>query len=119
MSKKVVIVDDSELQRMIIRDALSAFPCQIVGEADGGRSAIRLVAELTPDVIFLDMEMPGMTGLDVLRAIKVVAPRVVVFMITAIDSPAVIDDCLLAGAEDYIRKDRLETLAERAGTFLA
>ena len=118
MPKRVLVVDDSELQRMILLDALSAFPCTIIGEAEDGADAVQKSTQLCPDVIFLDMEMPGMTGLDALKVIKANTPSVRVIMVTSIDSSAVIDDCLLAGAEDYIRKDRLDSLDERAGRFL-
>jgi DNA-binding NarL/FixJ family response regulator len=118
MPKRVLIVDDSELQRMILLDALSRFPCTVIGEAEDGEDAVRKSTQLSPDIILLDMEMPGMTGLDALKVIKANTSSVMVFMVTSIDSSAVIDDCLMAGAEDYIRKDRLETLDERLGRFL-
>jgi CheY-like chemotaxis protein len=118
MQKRVLVVDDSELQRMIMRDALVHLHCQVVGEAESGAEAVEKVAQLRPDVVLLDMEMPGITGLGALKAIKASRPEVVVIMVTSIDSADVIDDCLMAGAEDYIRKDRLDSLEERMGGYL-
>ena len=118
MVKRVLVVDDSKTQRMIMMRALAEFSCEIVGEAEDGQQATEMAARLSPDVIFLDMEMPGLTGLQALKAIKAVNPKIVIFMVTSIDSSDVIDDCIMAGAEDYIRKDRLETLRARAGGFL-
>lgn len=118
MVKRVLVVDDSKTQRMIMVRALEGFDCEIVGEAEDGQQATDMAANLSPDVIFLDMEMPGMTGLQALKVIKAANPKIVVFMVTSIDASGVIDDCIMAGAEDYIRKDRLETLRSRAGAFL-
>lgn len=118
MTKRVLVVDDSKTQRMIMVRALAEFGCEIVGEAEDGQQAIEMAASLSPDVIFLDMEMPGVTGLQALKAIKATNSKIVVFMVTSIESSGVIDDCIMAGAEDYIRKDRLGTLRARAGGFL-
>jgi DNA-binding NarL/FixJ family response regulator len=118
MVKTILVVDDSELQRLILKDALEAYPCRVVGEAENGAEAVRLAAELSPDIVFLDIEMPGTTGVEALRAIKAAQPGVTVFMVTSIDASDVIDDCLMAGAEDYIRKDKLESLDARIGRFL-
>jgi two-component system, LytTR family, response regulator len=65
--QKVIIIDDEEAGRKLIRQYLSEYPDQIVlGDANNGVDAIRLIREFKPDLIFLDIQMPGMTGFEVL-----------------------------------------------------
>lgn len=75
---RTLLIDDEPLARRRLRSLLSAAPdFQIEGEAEGGEEAIRMVEELRPDVIFLDVQMPGMTGFDVLERLGDEAPLTV------------------------------------------
>ncbi|AQG80584.1 LytR/AlgR family response regulator transcription factor [Spirosoma montaniterrae] len=68
--QKVIIIDDEAAGRMLIRQYLEAYPTLIVvGEANNGVDAVRLINEFRPDLIFLDVQMPGLTGFDVLKHI--------------------------------------------------
>ncbi len=68
--QKVIIIDDEAAGRMLIRQYLEAYPALIVvGEANNGVDAVRLINEFKPDLIFLDVQMPGLTGFDVLKHI--------------------------------------------------
>ena len=74
---KAVIIDDERLARVELRRLLAAHPgVQIVGEARGAEEAIALIGNLSPDLIFLDIEMPGMSGFEMLERLEDV-PRVI------------------------------------------
>ena len=73
---RVLIVDDHEIIRTGITYSLSAFhDLELVGEADSGREALRLCSETQPDVVLMDMLMPGMDGVQTTAAIKKQQPR--------------------------------------------
>lgn len=103
---RVLIVDDSIVMRQMIKDALSAAAgIQVVGMASNGREALRLVDELSPDVITLDIEMPGMNGLSTLDAILAKRPIAVIMVSSLTQAGATITlDALERGAIDYLTK---------------
>jgi DNA-binding NarL/FixJ family response regulator len=78
---------------------------QVIGEAENGRAALQLVAELAPDVVVMDLKMPGLTGVETTRQVSSIAPRtrVVVLTISADDDDVMA--ALLAGACGYLLKD--------------
>ena len=101
-----LIVDDHEVVRNGIRsylETLSDF--QVVGEAESGAEAIRMVADLIPDVVLMDLIMPGMDGIETTRRIKQVSPRTQVVVLTSYHEDAHIFPALKAGAISYILKD--------------
>jgi len=98
---KAVIIDDERLARDELRGLLcDAGDVEIIGEASNATEAIALLARVTPDVLFLDIEMPGRTGFDLLAALPR-SPREIVF-VTAYDSFAV--QAFAANALDYLLK---------------
>lgn len=103
----VLVVDDSRLVRRLLTDLLeSSGEFRVVGEAEDGLDAIRKVHALTPDLVTLDVEMPGLDGLQVLGYIMSETPRAVV-MLTAAGDPRSDDLTLRAlelGAVDFVRK---------------
>lgn len=69
--KKVVIIDDEKPARQLLREYLADYPrLVIVGEANNGVDALRLIDEFNPDIIFLDVQMPGMTGLELIQELN-------------------------------------------------
>ena len=75
----VLIVDDEDLARLVIRELLSAHPeLEILGECANGFEAVKAVAEHKPDLIFLDVQMPKLTGFDVLELIGTQTPVIFV-----------------------------------------
>lgn len=107
---KAVIIDDERLAREELRALLSAAPdVEIVGEAANATEALALLSRVTPDVLFLDIEMPGRSGFDLLSALPK-SPREVVF-VTAYDAFAL--RAFSVNALDYLMKPvRPERLAE-------
>jgi DNA-binding NarL/FixJ family response regulator len=102
---RVLLVDDHDLFRSGLRTLLEDQGLQVVGEADNGRAALQLVAELAPDVVVMDLKMPGLTGVETTRQVSSIAPRtrVVVLTISADDDDVMA--ALLAGACGYLLKD--------------
>src|SRR5207248_8699925 len=78
---------------------------QIVGEAGTGENAIRIVRELAPDVVVMDLNMPGVGGVDATRHISSIAPLTRVVMLTISDEDNDVMDAILAGACGYLLKD--------------
>jgi len=86
---RVLIVDDHPVTREGLHAALDlANDVIIVGEADSGEDALRKVGELTPDVVFMDVRMPGMSGIDATRAIRERSPDTRVILFTVDESRA-------------------------------
>jgi DNA-binding NarL/FixJ family response regulator len=104
-SLRVLIVDDHDLFRTGLRNLLEEQGVQIVGEASGGNEAVRIVRELAPDVVVMDLNMPGMGGVEATRHISAIAPLTRVVMLTISDQDADVMDAILSGACGYLLKD--------------
>jgi DNA-binding NarL/FixJ family response regulator len=102
---RVLIVDDHDLFRTGLRNLLEEQGVQIIGEAATGADAVRIVRELAPDVVVMDLNMPGMGGVDATRHISSVAPLTRVVMLTISDQDSDVMDAILAGACGYLLKD--------------
>jgi DNA-binding NarL/FixJ family response regulator len=102
---RVVVVDDHDLFRTGLRNLLEEQGVNVVGEAANGQSAIRLASELAPEVVIMDLNMPGLTGVETTRHLAGIAPltRVVVLTISADDDDVM--NALMAGACGYLLKD--------------
>jgi DNA-binding NarL/FixJ family response regulator len=102
---RVVVVDDHDLFRTGLRNLLEEQGVNVVGEAANGETAIQLANELAPDVVIMDLNMPGLTGVETTRKLAGVAPltRVVVLTISADDDDVM--DAVMAGACGYLLKD--------------
>jgi DNA-binding LytR/AlgR family response regulator len=99
---KSLIVDDEPIARQVLREELGQFDdVEIVGEAENGQDALRKIAALEPDVVFLDLQMPGMTGFDVVRHLESGKLPIIV-IVTAYDQHAI--QAFEAGAVDYLLK---------------
>jgi DNA-binding NarL/FixJ family response regulator len=104
--KRVLIVEDHTLLRAGLKALLSQDPdIEIVGEAENGRDAVRLVATLTPDLVLTDLSMPGMNGIESIVDIKRRYPGVRVVVLTIHKTDEYIFEALRAGADGYILKD--------------
>jgi DNA-binding NarL/FixJ family response regulator len=111
---RVLLVDDHPVVRQGIRNLLeSQEDIKIVGEASGGTEAIQMVKDLSPDVMLLDMEMPGIKGTQVARQIKDEGLRVRVLALSAHDDRQYIQELLSSGASGYLVKEEVpETIVE-------
>ena len=102
---RVLLVDDHDLFRTGLRNLLEEQGVQVVGEAATGTEAIRHVRELAPDVVVMDLNMPGISGVDATRQITSIAPLTRVVVLTISDQDADVMDAILAGACGYLLKD--------------
>ena len=102
---RVLLVDDHDLFRTGLRTLLEEQEVRIVGEASAGVEAVRLVRELAPDVVVMDLNMPGITGVEATRQITAIAPLTRVLVLTISDQDGDVMDAILAGACGYLLKD--------------
>jgi DNA-binding NarL/FixJ family response regulator len=102
---RVLVVDDHDLFRTGLRNLLEEQGVNVVGEAGDGEAAIRLAADLAPDVVIMDLNMPGAGGVETTRKLSGLAPlsRVVVLTISADDDDVM--NAVMAGACGYLLKD--------------
>jgi NarL family two-component system response regulator LiaR len=110
----ILIVDDHEVVRKGVRSYLETVPdFQVVGEASSGEEGIEMVSELIPDIVLLDLIMPGIDGVETTRRIKKISPRTQVVVLTSYHEDVHIFPALKAGAISYILKDmKMEKLVE-------
>lgn len=103
---RVLIADDHGLVRMALRTLLEAEPdIQVVGEAATTDAAIEGALRLLPDVLVLDMRMPGAGGVEVCHRVKAQAPNTAVLIVTSFDDDEELFGALEAGANGYLMKD--------------
>ncbi|WP_328767209.1 response regulator transcription factor [Streptomyces sp. NBC_00286] len=102
----VLIADDQPLQRMGFRMLIEGTPdLTCVGEAEHGAEAVRMAAELRPDVVLMDIRMPGMDGLEATRRITAAGGRTHILIVTTFDLDEYAHDGLRAGASGFLLKD--------------
>ena len=103
---RVVIADDHHLVREGIRQVLQAGEdFEVVGQASNGAEALQLAESLSPDVLVLDVSMPGQSGIEVTSALRSRASGVRVLMLSVHDHPQYVIEAVRAGARGYLRKD--------------
>lgn len=105
-AKRLLIADDHDLVRRGLRGLLRREPdLEIVGEAGDGREAVELGLSLVPDLILMDVRMPGMDGLEATREIKRERPEIGILMVTMHDDPDYMLEAIRSGAAGYVLKD--------------
>jgi DNA-binding LytR/AlgR family response regulator len=117
---KTLIVDDEHIARRILREFFDFLPgVEVVGEAENGREALQKISSLKPDLVFLDLQMPVMSGFEVVRNLGS-GPLPIIVIVTAFDQHAI--EAFEAGAVDYLLKPvseaRLLKAVERARNLL-
>lgn len=123
---RVVVVDDQTLVRQGITSLLEVAEIEVVGEADDGRAALGVISSTRPDVVLLDLRMPGYDGIWTLEQLREQDTAVPVLVLTTFDDDALVLDALRAGARGYLLKDvtldqlthAVRTLAD-GGTLIA
>lgn len=112
---RVLIVDDHEIVREGLRTLLSEQPdIEVVGEAASGGVAAELAARLEPDVVLMDLVMPGLDGIEAIGRLRAVAPASQVLVLTSFSDDRRIRDAIQAGAIGYLLKDVLRSDLLRA-----
>ncbi len=102
---RILLVDDHPLVRSGLRALLSSMPEMIVvGEATTGEEAITQAAELQPDIILMDLHMPGLNGIEATRRILQASPRIGILVLTMLEDDASVFAAMRAGARGYLLK---------------
>ena len=101
---RAVVCDDSGFMRRYLADALVACGVEVVAQVPDGHGALAACARLRPDVLTLDMQMPGLSGVDVLRRMKPGGPGVIVVSAYTDEDSALAIEALSIGAADVLRK---------------
>ena len=105
---RVLIVDDQKVSRDSIREVLKLFPnLEIVGEVESGEDALRFLVGLQPDLVLMDISLPGMNGLQCTRTLKALYPEIIVFVITSNTPEFYRAPAIQAGASEYIEKSQI------------
>jgi DNA-binding NarL/FixJ family response regulator len=102
---RVLVVDDHPLYREGLVTAMSAMPgVQVVGEAGDGHAAVEAASRLSPDVVVMDLHMPGLNGIDATRQVVTAQPSVAVLVLTMLDGDDSVFAAMRAGARGYLLK---------------
>jgi two-component system chemotaxis response regulator CheB len=116
---RAVVCDDSAFMRRFLADALRACGVDVVAQAPDGRLALEACARYRPDVLTLDLQMPGMSGMDVLRALPGGGPGVIVVSSYSPEGSAAAVDALASGAAEVIAKPGADTSLTKFAADLA
>ncbi|MFZ0480962.1 MAG: response regulator transcription factor [Terriglobales bacterium] len=104
-SIRLLLVDDHEVARRGIRSVLAGNPeIKVVGEAEDGEEAVNSAAELHPEIILLDISLPGISGIEAARSIRKVSPKSRIVFVSQHDSIRIAKDALGDGASGYVVK---------------
>lgn len=101
---KILIVDDSAFVRMMLKDILSREGHEIAGEAANATEGVAKYSSLKPDLVLMDIVMPGMDGVEAVRQIMKENPDAAVLMVSALGQEAMVKEALEAGAKDFVTK---------------
>ncbi len=104
MKRRVLIADDARFMREKLKEIFTSLDFEVVGEAFDGDSAVNLYQELKPDLVTMDIVMPGKNGIDAIKEIKEKDPDAKIIVITTLGQKNVVVEALEAGAEEFIVK---------------
>ena len=107
---RTLIADDHGVLRAALRALLNARPeLEVVGEAADGNEVLRLTGELRPDLVLMDISMPGRSGIETTRELKQMRPEAQVLMLTVHEDEELLREAMRAGASGYVVKRALES----------
>lgn len=104
MSHTVLVCDDAAFMRTMISGILSKAGYEVIGEAETGAQAVERFRELKPDLVTMDIVMPGMGGIDAVREIIKISPGARILICSAMGQHALVTDAIQAGAKDFVVK---------------
>jgi len=104
MSAKILIVDDAAFMRMMLSDILVDKGHNVVGEAKDGEEALRLYKEMKPNIVTMDIVMPGVGGIESIREIMKIDPEAKILVVSAMGQEALVREAVEAGAKGFVVK---------------
>ena len=117
---KIIVVDDHAVIRRGVQGILRSFPeWELCGEAADGQEAIRLAQAVKPEIIIMDVSMPGLNGLEATRIIRNILPETKILLLTLHSSTELVRSAFRAGARGYVLKSDAEHELVRALNVLA
>jgi two-component system chemotaxis response regulator CheY len=102
---KVLIADDEEHIRSLLHLIFTSLGAEVVGEASDGEQALSLYKQHLPEMVMLDINMPKLDGIHVLKQIMLINPKTLVIMLTSLNAITVVKECIDYGARNYILKN--------------
>lgn len=105
---RVLLVDDHAMVLEGLTRLLSTH-CNVIGAAESGEQALEMVSRLKPDIVLLDMSMPGLSGLEIARQFKARVPTVKIVFVTMLTEPVYVSEAFRAGASGYVLKQSAST----------
>lgn len=100
----VLIIDDNEMTRAVLRAMLVRSGLQVIGEASNGNNGYDMIMKLKPKIVCLDIMMPGISGIDILKQLRAELDKMVVLMVSGERNVTTIKQCLALGASGFIIK---------------
>ena len=104
MSIRILIADDAIFMRSMLKNILTKADYSVCGEAADGAEAIERYKELKPDLVTMDIVMPGMSGIEVVREIIKIDPNAKILMCSAMGQQSLVIEAIQAGAKDFVVK---------------
>ena len=116
MSTKILLADDHKITRQGLRSLLEDQPdMEVIAEADQGRTAVSLAAELRPNVVIMDVTMPDLNGIEATKQILAHSPNIKIIALSMHSDTLFISEMLKSGASGYLLKDCAFVQAKRNG----
>lgn len=101
---KVLVVDDAAFMRVVLKDILVSSGFQNIFEASDGAAAVNAYQQHRPDIVTMDINMPGTDGIQALRMILQMNPTAKVVMVTSVEQKHIVQEAIKLGAKDYVVK---------------
>ena len=102
--RTVLVVDDSAVMRMMLRNILTNNGYQVIGEAVNGKIGVKMYKELSPDLVTMDVTMDEMNGIEALSRIMGINPAAKVVMVSSMGQDIIVRDAIMLGAKGFILK---------------
>jgi DNA-binding NarL/FixJ family response regulator len=101
---RVMLIDDSRATRLVMRRFIESVGMTVVGEADNAEDGVELAEREQPDILFLDVVLPRVSGVDVLKRVRPLLPQTAIIMVTSIAERDTVTECRDLGADGYVLK---------------